>query len=255
MFRLDLTENGCYLLRALPLGLHAGVTGRKINITDYTAPDTEIRMSDKKLVSSITGLPADRILMLDQVHGDTILHITGYPDGVRASEGYADGMITPLPELCLVIRTADCVPVFLYDPAKRVIGAVHSGWKGTMLDITGKCIGMMHNLYGSDPGNLLAFILPSIGPESYEVNSDVADHFPADTVRINGRLHVDLWGSIGRSCERNGLVQANIFNPRICNRKNTDEFFSHRFGDRGRNLNFIYMEQGSEPRTKQGREM
>ncbi len=241
MFRLELTDQGNYLLQGLPEGLSAGLTGRKINRIDYAAPDTEIRLSDKKLVSSVTGLHTGRILMLDQVHGDKILHINKYPEGVRASEGFADGMITPLPGLCLVIRTADCVPVFLYDPEKKVIGAVHSGWKGTMLDITGKCIRMMADLCGSDPGNILAFILPSIGPESYEVNRDVADHFPDDAIMINGRLHVDLWGSIEKSCAKSGLCAKNIHNTGICNRKNTDDFFSHRFGDRGRNLNFIYM--------------
>ena len=241
MFRLELTDIGHYLLTGLPESLCAGVTGRRINATDYTAPDTEIRMSDKNLLSSITGISAGRILMLDQVHGDTILHVKDYPAGGRASEGFADGMITALPGLCLVIRTADCVPVFLYDPVKKVIGAVHSGWKGTMLNITGKCIGLMADLYGSDPGNLFAFILPSIGPESYEVNSDVADYFPGDTVEINGRLHVDLWGSIEKSCARSGVRPENVFNPEICNRRNTGDFFSHRYGDRGRNLNFIFM--------------
>ena len=241
MSMLELTAEGYYLLRALPGGLCAGLTGRKINRTDYTATDSEIRMSDKNLVSSVTGLPAGRVLMLDQVHGDEILHIDRYPRGGRASEGYADGMITSLPGLCLVIRTADCVPVFIYDPVKSVLGAVHSGWKGTMLDITGKCIRLMVELYGSDPGRLYSFILPSIGPESYEVNSDVADYFPEHTLKIDGRLYVDLWSGIEDSCIRGGLRPENILNSGICNRKNTDEFFSHRFGDRGRNLNFAFI--------------
>lgn len=241
MIRLESTDAGYYILTGLPDRLHAGLTGRKINRTDYTAPDTEIRLSDKNLISSVTGLSTGRILMLDQVHGDKILHINEYPEGVRASEGEADGMITSLPELCLVIRTADCVPVFLHDPVNKVLGAVHSGWKGTMLNITGKCIGMMRELYGSDPANLFAFILPSIGPESYEVNSDVADHFPGHTAVINGRLHVDLWGSIENSCAMSGLRPGNIFNAGVCNRRNTEEFFSHRAGDRGRNLNYIFI--------------
>ncbi len=244
MFSLQLTNRCHYLLEGLPNGLHAGLTGRIINRTDYTAPDIKIRMSDKCLLSSLTGLPAERILMLDQVHGDEILNMNEYPaaGSVNGSDGIADGMVTSLKGLCLVIRTADCVPVFLYDPVNKVTGAVHSGWKGTMLDITGKCVAMMAGLYGSEPGSLLAFILPSIGPESYEVNSDVADRFPEDTIEFNGRLHVDLWGSIEKSCARAGLMPGNIFNAKICNRKNTGEFFSHRFGDRGRNLNFIYME-------------
>jgi len=99
----------------------------------------------------------------------------------------------------------------------------------------------MVELYGSDPGRLYSFILPSIGPESYEVNSDVADYFPEHTLKIDGRLYVDLWASIEDSCRRWSLRPENIFNTGICNRKNTDEFFSHRFGDRGRNLNFAFV--------------
>lgn len=242
MFHLNLDVKGHYMLRGLPAGCSVGVTGRAVNRTDYTAPDREIRVSDKELLSSVTGIPSDRILMLDQVHGDTILHIDACPEENLLSAGEADGMITSLHGLCLVIRTADCVPVLLYDPVNSIIGAVHSGWKGTMLDITGKCITeMTGSRYGSKPENILVFILPSIGPGSYEVNHDVAKYFEDDTIKRNGRLYVDLWGGIEKSCSRNGIIPENMYNARICNRIHHDEFFSYRYGDRGRNLNFIYM--------------
>ncbi len=85
-----------------------------------------------------------------------------------------------------------------------------------------------------------AYILPSIGPESYEVNQDVARFFPRQTIKRGDSLYVDLWSGIESSLEAAGIPSENIFNSEICKRKNTEEFFSHRFGDTGRNLNFVY---------------
>lgn len=243
MISFGLNNKGFYELTGIPGSISAGVTGRKINMTDYSAPEREMRESDRNLLSSVTGLDAGKILMLEQVHGDRIFMIDKFPRNESISFGEGDGMITPLPGLCLVIRTADCVPVFLYDRGKQVIGAVHSGWKGTHLDITGKCIGLMREEYGSDPRDISSFILPSIGPESYEVNRDVADFFPDDTILRDGKIYVNLWGSIEKSCVRCGLNPENIYNTGICNRRNTGDFFSHRYGDRGRNLNFIFMKK------------
>jgi len=179
--------------------------------------------------------------MLDQVHGSMLIHVVSNPSDDLPAIGEADGLITPIKGIALVIRTADCVPVFLYDPAGGILGAVHSGWKGTMLNISGKCVRDMVYLYGCKPENIRAFILPSIGPEAYEVNDDVACHFTEFTINKNGKLYVDLWGAIESSLKEKGIIEENIFNPQICNRTNHSEFFSHRYGDKGRNLNFAFM--------------
>jgi YfiH family protein len=144
-------------------------------------------------------------------------------------------------QIALVIRTADCVPVFIYDAEKKVLGAVHSGWKGTMLNVSGKCIEQMKREFSCDPGGMQVFILPSIGPEMYEVNEDVAQHFPENTRFVNGKIYVDLWGSIENSCVRAGVAAEHIFNTGICSMTNYNEFFSHRYGDAGRNLNFAFI--------------
>ena len=221
--------------------INIGVTGREINSTDYSGPGRDVRLSDKKLLASVTGLGAEKIVMLEQVHGDEILVVDSFPEDNLPSYGEADGLVTGLPGLALVIRTADCVPVFIYDSANQVLGAVHSGWKGTMLDVAGKCIEKMRKQFSSDPFDMKVFILPSIGPEMYEVNDDVAQHFPGDTLAVEGRLFVDLWGSIEKSCAKAGVPEENIFNTGICNRTNYNDFFSHRYGDAGRNLNFAFI--------------
>ena len=218
-----------------------GTTGREINSTDYSGPGRDVRLSDKNLLSSVTGLIPEKIVMLEQVHGDDILIVDSSPEDNLPAYGEADGLITDIPGIALVIRTADCVPVFIYDSVKQVLGAVHSGWKGTMLDVAGKCIEQMKIEFCSDPGDMKVFILPSIGPEMYEVNEDVASHFPDNTLKSEGKLFVDLWGSIEDSCVRSGVPEGQIFNTGICNRTNYNEFFSHRYGDAGRNLNFAFI--------------
>jgi len=232
---------GYYMVDSGLNGFHAGVTGREINTVDYHSSNNDIRMSEKRILSGITGVETGNIVMLDQVHGNMIIHVVDEPSSDLPSVGEADGLVTAIKGVVLVIRTADCVPVFLYDPENGVLAAAHSGWKGTMLNISGRCVREMVYIYGSDPGNIRTFILPSIGPESYEVNEDVSCHFPANTNSKNGKLYVDLWSEIESSLREEGVAQSNIFNSHICNRINHNDFFSHRYGDTGRNLNFAFM--------------
>ena len=240
MIRFVKNEKKYFELNTGIESVNIGATGREINSTDYSGPGRDVRLSDKKLLSNVTGLIPENIIMLEQVHGDDILIVDSSPAENLPAYGEADGLITNIPGIALVIRTADCVPVFIYDSVKQVLGAVHSGWKGTMLDVTGKCIAQMIEL-GSDPGNMHVFILPSIGPEMYEVNEDVAKHFPDNTLSAKGKLFVDLWGSVEKSCVRSGIPEEQIFNTGICNRTNYNDFFSHRYGDAGRNLNFAFI--------------
>ncbi len=234
-------EKGHFAVNSGLSGLSVGVVGREINSIDYKTSYNKIRLSEKKILTGITGITSKKIAMLDQVHGNIIIHVVNMPSSELAAVGEADGLITPIKGIELVIRSADCVPVFLYDPVNEVLAAAHSGWKGTKLNIAGKCVRDMHYIYGSDPGNIRAFLLPSIGPDSYEVNEDVASHFPESTITKDGKLYVDLWNSIENSLKKAGVKGDNISNPRICNRINHSEFFSHRFGDMGRNLNFAFM--------------
>ncbi len=216
--------------------LAIGTIGRVSNTIDYALPSESIRHAEKELVYHVTGVAFERIVMLNQVHGDEIIELAAYPAKDLPWIADADGMITALPALCLVIRTADCVPVFTFDEKKKLLGAAHSGWKGCQLDITGKLIRMM-KAKGSTPSDVSLFILPSIGPDSYRVNDDVARLFPEETVRKNGTPFVNLRKSVMRSALREGIRTERIFHANICTLQN-ESYFSHRRGDAGRNLNF-----------------
>ena len=241
MSELIQTSSGDYTVHGGPSGFSVGVAGRAINNTDYNVSRGEIRKIEKSILEKITGIDSRKVVMLEQVHGDSIIHVVSEPSEDQIAVAEADGLITALPGICLVIRTADCVPVFIYDPVEKILGAVHSGWKGTLLDISGRCVRDIVKIYGSKPENMYAFILPSIGPESYEVNSDVAKFFPDESVERNGRLFVNLWQSVEKSLKKEGIVDSKIFNSRVCNMKNSGEFYSHRRGHLGRNLNYAFM--------------
>lgn len=86
-------------------------------------------------------------------------------------------MVTNLEGCAIGVRTADCVPIFLYDPVNRVITAIHCGWRGTVKRISQKTIELLVNMFGCSPASLRAVIGPSIGPEAFEVKSDVVEEF------------------------------------------------------------------------------
>ena len=140
-----------------------------------------------KLSSTIPGLDMSYFYNMltytgvPQHHGDHVLVVTEketgsgitkpYPDGAEAY-GY-DAMITDVPGTVLCTLHADCVPVLLYDPQNNAVGAVHSGWRGTVLKIAAKTVEKMECVYGTLPSELRAVIGPSIGMDCFETDDDV----------------------------------------------------------------------------------
>lgn len=110
-----------------------------------------------------------RPLFLKQVHSDIVHFI----DEMPRQRLRGDALVTRLPGLLLVIKTADCLPVLLVDEKTRVIAAVHGGWKGTRLRVLEKAVRGMLERYSADPGSLLAALGPCIGGGCYEVGDDV----------------------------------------------------------------------------------
>lgn len=151
----------------------------------------------------------------------------------------ADGLITNRPEVTLVQRFADCVPVIFYDPVFKAVGICHAGWRGTVDNICSLTLKNMQKLYGSDPKNVLAGIGPSIGPCHFEVKEDVAgpfrqafgNRFEEICDLRSGRIYLDLWKANRILLEEQGVRK--IETAEICTVCHRDEWFSHR-GDHGK---------------------
>jgi purine-nucleoside/S-methyl-5'-thioadenosine phosphorylase / adenosine deaminase len=149
------------------------------------------------------------VVTLKQIHSAVIRPIRE-EDGVfegrlQTDEGKAvlegDGAVTSLPGVMLGMQTADCVPVLVTDVNKRVVGAFHAGWRGTVARIVERGIETMRLEYGSRPKDLIAAVGPSIGACCYAVGQEVRSGFEAQVEYAgelfkeagDGQMHLDLW--------------------------------------------------------------
>ena len=180
-----------------------------------------------------------------QVHGVVIREVTD-PMTTREQLEGVDALITNVPGVAISVRTADCIPVLLYDPVHKAVAAVHAGWRGTVMRISQKVISEMQQRYGTDATDLKAVIGPGIGPESFQVGQEVADEFakavfpmeqilkdcgPKASTADNpmaGGLHIDLWRANEWLLEQSGVKTQNIQVAGICTYRNNDRFYSAR---------------------------
>ena len=191
-----------------------------------------------------------------QIHGSRVA-IIDRPGMTREElEGY-DAFITNLPGVAIGVRTADCVPVLLFDPINRVVAAIHSGWKGTVQKIAAKTIEVMETQFLTRPDEILAVIGPSIGPDSFQVGENVAMQFkdagfpmsavwtfqgPGDGSPMSGGHHIDLWKANQWILQESGLRAENIHIAEIDTYTDPAFFSARREGIAcGRNINAIKM--------------
>lgn len=182
-----------------------------------------------------------------QVHEAEIRVCTSADAGLgltREIDYQADGLITDVPGLALTVFTADCLPILLCDPVRRVIAAVHAGWRGTALGIAEKAAEKMVAHYGCDPAHILAAIGPGISKCCFETHEDVPNAMtealgaPAlryIEVREDGKFKVDLKGLNACRLERAGLLPDHIAISDHCTACMPEAYWSHRVtrGERG----------------------
>jgi len=203
-------------------------------------------------IASAFGVAAGQFLLINQVHQDGVWVIDrpAQWSGDPAPPAF-DALVTNQPGAALCIKTADCVPILVVDPVRRIIGAVHAGWKGTALRIAEKTIDAFVRSFESSPQDLLAFIGPAIGPCCYEVDAPVfkalAGHRGQasflNQVRHGNRWMLDLPLANKIQLLNRGMLPENVFSAGLCTSCRKDIFFSHRreAGQTGRQLNFIML--------------
>ncbi len=200
------------------------------------------------ILSAAFGLPRSSFFTMRQVHGDRIVLVEDLDQGPEAPVE-CDALITALPGVVVGIKTADCVPILLADGVRRVVGAVHAGWRGTSLGIAAKAVRVLGERFSSHPEDITAAIGPSIGRCCYQVDEQVflARDGDPDWRRAfrgceePGRWMLDLPLANRIQLEKAGVPQGNITSAGFCTACRTDLFFSHRAekGGTGRQLSFI----------------
>jgi hypothetical protein len=202
---------------------------------------------DWNAVAEAFGVGPDRVITVNQVHGETIVTVDGR-NCKSVGAAHADAMITRTPGLAIGVETADCVPILLIDPLTPAVGAVHAGWRSTVRKIVQKSVMRMRNEFGSEPSRIIAAIGPAIGPECYEVDEPVMgpvrEAFPfwreVATPRGSDRWGLDLVKANTVELIEAGLGESNIHALGMCTSCRRDLFYSFRAeGRTGRMLSVV----------------
>lgn len=168
------------------------------------------------------GADERRVVLSKQIHEDVVRHVTEVDagKGLWRDRDYSsvDAMVTDVPHLPLVVFSADCNVILLYDPVQKAIGACHAGWRGTALGIVAKAAQEMTRLFGCQPAHIRAAIGPAIGQCCFETDDDVpqalhaALHSAADPyITWDGRkYHIDLKGINALWLQTAGITQIDI---------------------------------------------
>lgn len=194
---------------------------------------------DKNIVNIFSAEPIETIIsklnlnnyyQTKQIHSD-IIHIV---DNNYINNSIGDALITNHTNKPLIIKVADCVPIILYDKENKVIGVVHSGWKGTLENITTKTIKVMMDNFNSNIEHIKVYIYPSIRQCHFEVEDDVYSLFKNKinnidkyTTKKDKKYYIDLQSII--KSELNNLGITNIIDTNICTYCNHKQYHSYRY--------------------------
>lgn len=150
-------------------------------IYSYNVKDNMEDLKYYRELAEDFGITIDDMIRLPQTHSDNILiadrSVAGTGVVKMEVEDGTDGIITNEKNLMLLTIESDCTPVFILDPIKKVIGMVHSGWRGAVNKISIKAIEKMIQNYGTDKNDLMIHFGPSICGNCYEVESDLISEF------------------------------------------------------------------------------
>jgi len=173
-----------------------------------------------------------RVARCRQVHGSAVAVYENLgPAGVEVL-GHADALVTGRAGVLLAVTIADCVPVFLLDPERRVLGLAHAGWRGTAAGVVEATFDAMCRL-GAEVASLHAHLGPAICGRCYEVGPEV----PAALGGMpEGTRFVDLRAHIASTVTAAGVDPERLTASSCCTRCDAAAFFSHRGGDRGRRM-------------------
>ena len=181
-----------------------------------------------------------RLATLRQVHSA----IAGIARGPANRDTDGDALITEVPGLLVGVRTADCLPILLVDERRRVVAAVHAGWKGTLAEVAPKTVVRMQEEFGAEPARIHAAVGPGIGECCFEVGPEVAARFERlfpERRDLSGRARVDLSEANRRLLVRAGVPDEQIHRGAPCSCCLPSEFYSYRRNpsDQGRMLSVI----------------
>jgi YfiH family protein len=207
------------------------------------------------------GANPNALVKNHQIHSRLVRRVTWadvMDNPATPGEFHADALITDQPGLCLSVFSGDCIPILLYDPKRRVVAAVHAGWRGTALGVAASAVERMAADYGCRAENILAAVGPGISACCFQTHADVphalrdglglaAEPFIKDLPGAE-KYCVDLKRANARWLTLRGVKAEHIAISAACTACNLDEFWSHRVqGDRRGSMAAMIQLPGGAP--------
>jgi YfiH family protein len=188
---------------------------------------------DMTLVCEDANFNINNLTSNIQIHSDIVNKID---EGNIGQKLEGDALITNIPNVPLLIFTADCVPIAIIDKKNKAIGLAHAGWRGTYDEIAKKTIEKMKENYNTNSDDLVCMIGPSIGACCYEVSKDLVEKFNMNFTNSNEKFYtieedrykLDLWKVNEYILKECGVKEDNIVNLNLCTSCNSDKFHSYR---------------------------
>lgn len=207
-----------------------------MNISIHRGDDPEAVDENRRRIAAAIGVKPENMVYTQQTHTTNVSVVTEADRGKSLPE--TDGMITNVPEVCLVTFYADCVPLYFVDPVKKAIGLSHSGWRGTVHKMANVTIERMQKEYGCRPEDIRAAVGPSICQECYEVSEDVIEEFRKNYReeywkdlfyrKENGKYQLNLWKANEYNFLDAGILPEHMAISNVCTCCNSEILFSHR---------------------------
>ena len=218
-----------------------GVSKPPLNLNlSYSVGDIDENVkANRRLFFNELNIKEAQITFQKQIHSSNIFYVSN-PGLIEG----CDAIYTDRKKNILAVSTADCIPVFLYSPEKKVIAGIHAGWKGTHSKIVIKTIERLKSEFAVECKSLMAFIGPGICREHYEVGFEVAELFDEEVkIKYGNKFKLDLKKENLNQLISSGINNANIEVSGLCTYCEEKLFHSYRRdGDKaGRMLGIIGM--------------
>lgn len=230
---LDFDGKTCHAFTTKLGGVsHGKIEG--LNLGFRVNDDEESVRENYRLLASDLGLEMGSIVLSKQTHTDNIRIVTKEDAGKGITKHSdieeTDGLVTNIRGIALVVFSADCVPILMYDWRAGVVAAVHAGWRGSVAGIAPKCAELMQSRFGSRAEDIRVAIGPSIGKCCFEFGEEAVIYFDDKYYEkeVDGRFKVDLWEYNKDLLTNVGVKSEHIDISGICTMCRSDKFYSYR---------------------------
>lgn len=242
------SDRGALAAFSVRLGGVSNMPFDSLNMGLHVGDEPQHVVENRKRFMQATEGQLEQMVCCQQVHGDKIKLINQSHAGLGAREletaiADTDAMITNVPGIFLTTFYADCIPVYFFDPVRKIVALAHSGWKGTMLRIAEKTMLTMITEFKCRPEDICSFIGPGIKSCCFAIDDNLADKAGhefaslSDIIRYNNDTHYwDLTATIQQCLLKAGIENNHLNICRLCTCCNADNFYSFRrdHGNTGR---------------------